>query len=143
MVMPHLSQHIAEHRALLQRIIERHMGMRQRANVRRSMPECRNGLVLVNLNRYHCTNRKSKVTGKPTNTGNPGKPFSHASKARIACSGVCVSLRCAAQASFCVSHHAIVLGCPVAPGKVSRLAENVPTSVLSGKYAAQPMDSIE
>ena len=51
--------------------------------------------------------------------------------------------RWAAHASGWVRHQAIVSGCPVAPGRVCRLASNVETSRLSAVNAAEPKLSIE
>jgi hypothetical protein len=53
------------------------------------------------------------------------------------------SERHAAHASGWPRHHAMVCGSPWAPGKVVKFAENVPTSVLSGRNAADAKLSIE
>ena len=53
------------------------------------------------------------------------------------------SRRAAAQASGCDSHQAIVFGSPRAPGSASRVAQKVPSSVLSARYAADAKLSIE
>ena len=61
----------------------------------------------------------------------------------ITTSGGRVSARHAAHASGCDRQNAIVFGCPAAPGSRSRLAEKVPTRVLSARKAADAKLNIE
>src|SRR5262245_43577037 len=86
---------------------------------------------------------KSKAAGYATNTGLPGSDLSHATYLGMTSAGSRRFARQAAHASGCPLHHAIVFGSPWAPGNSVKLASNVPTSVLSDRYAAEAKLSIE
>src|SRR5262249_3069796 len=86
---------------------------------------------------------KSKAAGYPTKTSLPGRAFSHSTYCGKTIAGGCGFSRQAAHASGCDRHHSIVRESALASCNVSRLAVNVPTSVLSAKYAAEPRLNIE